>query len=150
MYHVMYTLVFITLLLHFALSTAKQNCTLVVPVCVSVPCHMTTLLHTKGCNWGEWQEVPPSCAILSEFAIGAQVSLLWHHTHLMQNVSKNRCTHCMADYAYSPCFTKNIIVKWKAFCELICCYNCSLIGHSFHQETATTSHHTWMSYEIHC
>ena len=49
-------------------------------VCLSVPCHILTLLHGPGCNLGEWQGVPSSCAQLGRFAIGAWVSLLWQHS----------------------------------------------------------------------
>ena len=38
----------------------------------------------------------PSCALLVGFVIGARVSLLWQHTRLMQDVSEDACTHCMA------------------------------------------------------
>jgi len=50
-----------------------------VSVCVSVRGRMPTLLHGPGCNLGEWQEMPPSSALLGGFAIGARVALLWQH-----------------------------------------------------------------------
>ena len=46
-------------------------------VCLSVHGRMPTLLHRPGCDLGEWQGVPPSCALLGGFAIGARVALLW-------------------------------------------------------------------------
>ena len=45
-------------------------------VCVSVRRRIPTLLHGPGCNLGEWQGVPSSCAVLGGFAISAWVSLL--------------------------------------------------------------------------
>jgi len=43
---------------------------------LSVRCRMPTLLRGPGCNLGQWWRVPPSCALLGGFAIGAQVLLL--------------------------------------------------------------------------
>jgi len=40
---------------------------------------MPTLLHGPGCNVGDWYGMPPSCALLGGFAIGARVVLLWQH-----------------------------------------------------------------------
>jgi len=61
----------------------RENCIGVtrvcVSVCVSVRGRMPTLLHGPGCNLGEWQGVPPSCALLGGFAIGARDALLWQH-----------------------------------------------------------------------
>ena len=57
-----------------------------VSVCVSVPRHIPVLLQGSRCNFGEWKGVPPSCALLGGFAIGARVSLLWQHMRLMRNV----------------------------------------------------------------
>jgi len=48
-------------------------------VCVSVRGRMPTLLHGPGYNLGEWQGMPPSCALLGGFAIGARDALLWQH-----------------------------------------------------------------------
>ena len=48
-------------------------------VCLSVRGRMPTLLHGPGCNLGEWYGMPPSCALLGGFAIGARVALLWQH-----------------------------------------------------------------------
>jgi len=45
-------------------------------VCLSVLRHIPSLLHGVGYNLEEWQELPPSCALLDGFAIGARVSLL--------------------------------------------------------------------------
>jgi len=42
-------------------------------VCLSVRARMPTLLHGPGCNLGEWSAMPPSCALLGGFAIGARV-----------------------------------------------------------------------------
>ena len=50
-----------------------------VCVCLSVRGCMPTLLHGPGCNLGEWQGMPPSCALLGGFAISARVALLWQH-----------------------------------------------------------------------
>ena len=38
-----------------------------------------------------------SCALLGGFAVNARVLMLWHHIHLMRNVSEDACTCCMAD-----------------------------------------------------
>jgi len=38
-------------------------------VCLSVLRRIPTLLHGPGCNLGEWQRVPSSCALLGGFAI---------------------------------------------------------------------------------
>ena len=54
-----------------------------VCMCMSVPCHIFILLHRPGCNFGEQQGVPASCAVLGRFALGAQDLLLWQHTCLM-------------------------------------------------------------------
>ena len=48
-------------------------------VCVSVRGCTPTLLHGPGCNLGQWQGMPPSCALLGGFAIGARVAFLWQH-----------------------------------------------------------------------
>jgi len=40
---------------------------------------MPTLLDGPGCNLGAWYRLPPSCALLGGFAIGARVALLWQH-----------------------------------------------------------------------
>jgi len=48
-------------------------------LCLSVRGRMPTLLHGPGCNLAEWYGMPPSCALLGGFAIGARVSLLWQH-----------------------------------------------------------------------
>jgi len=52
---------------------------LCVCVCVSVHGHMPTLLRGPRCNLGEWKGMPPSCALLGGFTIGAWVALLWQH-----------------------------------------------------------------------
>jgi len=50
-------------------------------VCLSVSVcgRMPTLLHGPRCNLGAWWRLPPSCALLGGFAIGAPVALLWQH-----------------------------------------------------------------------
>ena len=48
-------------------------------VCLSVCGRTPTLLHGPGCNLGAWQRLPPSCALLGGFVIGARVALLWQH-----------------------------------------------------------------------
>ena len=40
---------------------------------------MPTLLHGPGRNLGEWSGMPPSCALLGGFTIGARIALLWQH-----------------------------------------------------------------------
>ena len=50
-----------------------------VSVCLSLRDRTPTLLHGAGCNLGAWQRLPPSCALLGGFAIGARVALLWQH-----------------------------------------------------------------------
>jgi len=52
---------------------------LCVTVCVSVSGRMPTLLHGPGCNFGEWYDMPPSCALLEGFAMAAWVEFLWQH-----------------------------------------------------------------------
>jgi len=47
-------------------------------VFVSVRGRMPTLSHGPGCSL-EWYGMPPSCALLGEFAIGSRVALLWQH-----------------------------------------------------------------------
>jgi len=70
-------------LLHFPWVVDDAKCIVVirlcVSVCVSVRGRMPTLLHGSGCNFGEWQGLLPSCAMLGGFAIGARVVLLWQH-----------------------------------------------------------------------
>jgi len=50
-----------------------------VCVCLSVRGHTPTLLYGPGCNLGAWWRLPPSCALLGRFAIGARVALLLQH-----------------------------------------------------------------------
>jgi len=87
--------VILLLSLHFALSCRRRKiycgharlCVrLSVCVCLSVRVSVclrlyahTTLLHRPGCNLEEWYGLPPSCALLGGFAIGAWVALLWQH-----------------------------------------------------------------------
>ena len=49
-------------------------------VCLSVPRRIPTLLHRRGCNLGGMVGMPPSCALLGGFAVGARVSLLSQHS----------------------------------------------------------------------
>ena len=46
---------------------------------MSVRGRMPTVLHGPACNLGAWYRLPPSCALLGGFAIGARVALLWQH-----------------------------------------------------------------------
>jgi len=50
-----------------------------VCVCLCVRGRTPTLLHGPGCNLGACYRLPPSCALLGGFAIGARVALLWQH-----------------------------------------------------------------------
>ena len=43
-----------------------------------------------------------ACALLSEFAVGARVSLLWQQARLMRNVSEDGSTRCMGSFTRSP------------------------------------------------
>jgi len=52
---------------------------LCVCVCLSVRGRTLTLLHGSRCNLGAWWRLPPGCAILGGFAIGARVALLWQY-----------------------------------------------------------------------
>ena len=71
------------LYLHFARVADDTKFIVVTSICVSVCLSVrgctTTLLHGPGCNLGAWQRLPPSCALLGGFAIGARVALLWQH-----------------------------------------------------------------------
>jgi len=84
--------------LHFAWGVAEAKCILVtavcVPVCLSVPRRIPTLLHGPGCNLGEWQGLPSSCALLGGVAIGARVSLLWQHS-AEREMSASACIRYM-------------------------------------------------------
>jgi len=72
--------VMLLLLLHFPWVIDDAKCALVTRVCVSVRHCFPTLQHRSGCNLGNSRGVPSSCALLSRFAIGARVSLLWKHS----------------------------------------------------------------------
>jgi len=81
-----------------------------LPVCILHTLIMSSLVYfafgiakrnVLYCNFGEWCGVPPSRAVLGEFAVGAGVSSLWQHTRQMRNVSKDACTRCMADSMFS-------------------------------------------------
>jgi len=74
-------------------------------LCVSVSVHrrIPTLLYGPGCNLGEWQGVPSSCALSGGFAIGARVLLLWQQQLRTRNVSE-----CL----YS------LYASWGIFCGL--------------------------------
>jgi len=69
----------VTLYLHFAWVVDDTKCIVVTRVCVSVRGRTPTLLHGPGCNLGAWKRLPPSCALLGGFAIGARVAFLWQH-----------------------------------------------------------------------
>jgi len=75
--------------------TSNRVC---LSICVFVPRRIPRLLHGPGCYFGEWHEVPFSCALMGGLAIGAWGSLLWQHTRLMRNVSEDGCTPCMAGH----------------------------------------------------
>jgi len=53
--------------------------TVCLSVCLSLRGRMSSLLHGPGCNLAEWWKMPPGCALLDGFAIGARVALLWQH-----------------------------------------------------------------------
>ena len=55
------------------MSFGRARLCVCVSVCLFVRGRMPTLLHEPGCNLGEWQGMPPSCALLGEFAIGARL-----------------------------------------------------------------------------
>ena len=62
-------------------------------VCLSVCLSLAAFLHyctDPDVTLGSGKGVPPSCALLGGFAIGARVSLLWQHTRLTRNVSEDR------------------------------------------------------------
>jgi len=62
-----------------------------VPVRVRMP----TPLHGPGCNLREWYGMPPSCAPLGGFAIGARVALLYGKTrNAWQSPAVIRQAHC--------------------------------------------------------
>jgi len=64
-----------------------------VCICLSVPRRIPTLLHGPGCKLGNGMVgVSSSCAVLGRFAIGARVSLLWHHSTECK-MSASACTH---------------------------------------------------------
>jgi len=49
---------FLVYFLHFAWSAAEAKCILVMAVCVSVPCHIPTLLQRPGCRLRNGSECP--------------------------------------------------------------------------------------------
>ena len=73
------------LLLHFARVVDDAKCIVVMHVCVCLSAATLlsvcppTLLHGPGCNLAAWYRLPPSCALLGGFAIGARVALLLQH-----------------------------------------------------------------------
>jgi len=74
------------MLLHFAWVVDDAKCIVVTRVCVSVCLCVclsvrgrTPTLHGPGCNFGAQYRLPPSCALLGGFAIGARFALLWQH-----------------------------------------------------------------------
>ena len=66
-----------------------------VLVCLSLAL-FPHILHNPTVTLRNGSGVPPSCAMLGGFAVGARVWLLWQHTHLMRNVSEDACSRCMA------------------------------------------------------
>ena len=70
------------ILLHSTWVIDDMKCILVTCVCVSVSLSLTAFPHycmDSDITWG-MVGVPPSCALLGRFAIGARVSLLWQHS----------------------------------------------------------------------
>jgi len=72
-------------LMVFAWVVDDAKCIVVTRVCVTVRGRMPTLMHGPGCNFREWCEMPPSCALFGGFAIAALVALLW------QDNTKAKC-----------------------------------------------------------
>jgi len=68
-----------------------------IKICMSVPHRIPALLHRPGCNLWEWWGLPPSCALLARFAIGARVSLLWQHSTECE-MSASACTRSMPGF----------------------------------------------------
>ena len=68
-----------------------------VSVCLSVHGRTPTLLHGPGCNLGAWYRLPPSCALLGGFAIGARVALLW------QRHEREMLALCLVEIGISCC-----------------------------------------------
>ena len=71
-----------------------------VSVCLSVRGRMPTLLHGPGCNLGERWGMPPSCALLGGFAIGAWGALLCQHNANTKCQRVHACTRCMPRYLF--------------------------------------------------
>jgi len=73
-----------------------------------------------GISWG-MVAVPSSCAVLSIFAIGARVSLLWQHS-AKRELSASACTHSMLGSLYKCLiYTCNSVTTFdSAFCGCIC------------------------------
>jgi len=66
----------------FRMSRRRCECTVFPRVCVSVCLTLTAFPYyctNPDVTWG-MVGVPPSCALLGVFAIGARVSLLWQHS----------------------------------------------------------------------
>ena len=76
-------------------------------MCVGTP--IRKIFLTPDQPWG-WYGLPPGCALLGGFAIGARLSLLWQHTRLMRYVREGVSTRCMADLGFDrrvlSCFIK--------------------------------------------
>jgi len=70
------------ILLHFAWVVDDAKCILVTRVCVSVCLWLAAFPHycTDPDVTREMVGVPPSCALLGGFAIGARVTLQWQHS----------------------------------------------------------------------
>ena len=67
-------------------------------LCLSVPRHISTLLHGPGCKLREcYGWVPSSYGLLGGFATGARVSLLRSHSSELE-MSASACTRSVPGY----------------------------------------------------
>ena len=71
--------------------------------------------------------VPPSCAILGGFAIGARISLLWQHTRLMQNVSDDASTRCVGGHSSDLSYVRH---GCRAAKQIVPLSTDEIIGHA--------------------
>jgi len=63
---------------------------------------MPTLYHGPGCNLAERYGMPPRCALLGVFAIGAWAALLWqHYGNVWQSAAVTRQAHCTPHAAHT-------------------------------------------------
>jgi len=79
-------------------------------VCLSVSGCMPTLLHGPRHNLGEWQGMPPGCALLGGFAISAQVALRWQH---YGNAWQSPAVICQAHSMLHACRTCTLCMPSK-------------------------------------